>query len=293
MELWSNVSVKWRVTGDNRSVTEEEWSLSDGYQNVLPAAPGDWTTIITMPLPWWQAAWRIASYKLLFSTKSLSSDAVSIIMSSAQWLYLEWRPCPASDIKDYAYFASVSFFSFSVSSFRLYSIFFIVCISSFHSSFPSLFLFYVFLYSFLSFSFPLRNRRNPEYYHYRIHKKQALTPILRLMDPIHMLPSYFLKIHFNIILPLRPGVPSDLPLQISLQKLSPRLVSKCLSHPFWFEHHNNIWGGAQIIKLLVMRFSPSTHKDPDIVLRPLFLNTVRLCSSFNVRGQFYTNTKNR
>jgi hypothetical protein len=110
------------------------------------------------------------------------------------------------------------------------------------------------------------------------------------------LPSCCLAIHVIMLsFLLRPGLPSDFLLQISLQELFARLFSKCymfhLSHSFLFVHPNNLLGGVQIIKLLAMKFSPSTYKSPDVLFRTLFPNTVSPRSFFNVRDQFRADTR--
>jgi hypothetical protein len=73
-----------------------------------------------------------------------------------------------------------------------------------------------------------------------------------------------------------------------------RLFSKChmfrLSNSFLFVHPNNIRGGVKMIKLLVMKFSSSTHRGPDVLLRNLFSNSVSPHSFFNVRDQFHPYT---
>jgi hypothetical protein len=47
---------------------------------------------------------------------------------------------------------------------------------------------------------------NPKIY-YRIHIFPPPVSILSRLNPVHTLKSYFLKIHFNIVLPSRSGSP--------------------------------------------------------------------------------------
>jgi hypothetical protein len=46
--------------------------------------------------------------------------------------------------------------------------------------------------------------------HYRVQKSPPLVPILSEINLIHIIPSYFSKIHFNIVTHLRLGLPSGL-----------------------------------------------------------------------------------
>jgi hypothetical protein len=68
--------------------------------------------------------------------------------------------------------------------------------------------------------------------------------------PVHVSPSHFLNIQFNITLP-------STPCRYLQQNPLCNCVSRtchmpCPSHSSWFDHLKNIWWAVQIIKLLVM-----------------------------------------
>jgi len=100
---------------------------------------------------------------------------------------------------------------------------------------------------------------NPEVY-YSIHKSLPL-PILNKSDPIHVSPSYLLKIHFNIVFPTTPKS-SEWSLYLkSLHQTSPVPHTRympCPPHSSWFDHPY-IWWGLQIMRLLV-RYSSPIHR---------------------------------
>jgi hypothetical protein len=113
------------------------------------------------------------------------------------------------------------------------------------------------------------------------------------MNPIHTLIPCFLMIHFNIILPSPPVFLVVSSFNVSYQNFG------CTFHPchacyspypsHLFGNSNNIWRGVQIMKLLIMQFSPSLchffSLRPDTHLSTLFSNILSICSSFNARDQ--------
>ena len=89
------------------------------------------------------------------------------------------------------------------------------------------------------------------------------VPILNHISPVHTLKSHFLKIHFNIIFPPMPAS-SEWFFYSVLPTKNPVYTSPCPhtcymprpSHSARFDHPNHIWWAVQIIKLLIMQFTP-------------------------------------
>jgi len=96
--------------------------------------------------------------------------------------------------------------------------------------------------------------------HHRTHKSPPPVPILTQLDPVHNPTSLFFKIHLNIILTSTPGSPKwSLSLRFPHQYASPLPHTRYMTRPSHFsrfDHPNNIGWGVEIIKLLIMYFSP-------------------------------------
>ena len=99
--------------------------------------------------------------------------------------------------------------------------------------------------------------------HYRIQKCLPHVPILSQLDPVHTPTSHFLKICLNIIVPsslesskryLAFSFPHHKPVYTSTLRYTCYMHRP--SHPSRFDHLNNIGWGEEIVKLLIMYFSP-------------------------------------
>ena len=112
--------------------------------------------------------------------------------------------------------------------------------------------------------------------HYRSHKCPPPFIILSQIDPVHV-PHPTSWISILVSFHLRVGIPSGLvpsgfPTKILyIPLLSPHTcyISR-LSHYSLFDHPYNIWWGVQIIKSIIMKFSPL----------PYYLVLLRRCSLY-------------
>ena len=94
--------------------------------------------------------------------------------------------------------------------------------------------------------------------HYHVHHSPPSVPIPSQINPVHALPSYFLKIHFNNIIPYSKcspyfRFPNENPVHIYFHHHMCHMPNS--SHPPWFDHSNSTWWGEKCMKLLIMQFS--------------------------------------
>jgi hypothetical protein len=101
---------------------------------------------------------------------------------------------------------------------------------------------------------------NPKF-HYSVHKSPPLVPNLSQIYQANSIPSYFFKIHFNIILTLHLGSPIDL-----LSSGSPTKILYAFLyfpsrqyHSPWYDYPSNILRWVWIMKLCIMYFSPASY----------------------------------
>jgi hypothetical protein len=102
------------------------------------------------------------------------------------------------------------------------------------------------------------SRISPTFY-YLVHKSPPLAPILSQINPAHTSPSYFSRIHFDIILsPAPKSSQLSLSFWISHQNPPRACYMPRLSHPPWLNHFNFILRRVQVTKLLITQLYPTS-----------------------------------
>ena len=103
---------------------------------------------------------------------------------------------------------------------------------------------------------------NPDV-HFLVHNCQQRFPVLRQIDFVHPLPSFSLSRFLILFCLLLLGLPTGYFLYSFLNKsLYAFLVTPYAchmfnpSHPSSFDNPNNIWRRLQILRLIIMKFSP-------------------------------------
>ena len=100
-------------------------------------------------------------------------------------------------------------------------------------------------------------------FHYHIYMFLPPVPILSQINPVHVPPSHFLKVHFITVLPSISGS-SKCSLSLRCLQQNPVYTSPlphicCMPHPSHssqFDYLNNIRCAVPIIKLLILQFPP-------------------------------------
>jgi len=108
------------------------------------------------------------------------------------------------------------------------------------------------------------------------------------MNLVHTIPSYFFKLHFNLV------IPSPKP-RMHIQYLFQHTCNMtCPSHPSF---DRTIFGEIHIMKLIIMQLSPFssyflTHRMKYLPLHPVS-DIISLCPSLNMRPCYTPIQNNR
>jgi hypothetical protein len=97
--------------------------------------------------------------------------------------------------------------------------------------------------------------------HYSVHKIPPLATVLSQMHPVHSLPLYFPKNHYNVFSSTPKSSDWILPF-MSVDQNSVYIFHPLHawymphpSHPPWLVHPNNIWWNIQVMKVLILQSS--------------------------------------